>query len=162
MQSLDLTRINAHAKYIVWQTKDEYLFETEHGILYSVSFDEECNFNFPAYWFNLTNLSQKKSPGDAKIEQTVICIIEDFFRQNPDVLLYMCSTANEQQAMRSRLFLRWFHGNEQQQAYYIKTAIVKGEGLSEYVAIILPRSHPQFRIIIQHFNNQVNLFNDNK
>ncbi len=38
--------------------------------------------------------------------------------------------------------LCWFNGYEQQQKYYIKTAIVKGEGLSEYVSIILQRTHP--------------------
>ncbi len=27
---------------------------------------------------------------------------------NPDILLYMCDSANNQQAQRSRLFLHWF------------------------------------------------------
>jgi hypothetical protein len=75
----------------------------------------------------LTNPNHAKSPGDAKIAQTVVCIIEEFFRLNPEVLLYMCSTDNGQQAMRNRLFLRWFSGYEQQKKYAIRSSEVKGE-----------------------------------
>ncbi|WP_219817613.1 DUF6169 family protein [Xylanibacter ruminicola] len=43
-------------------------------------------------------MSQEKSPGDIKIQKTIICIIEEFFRKNPDILLYMCSTEDNHQA----------------------------------------------------------------
>ena len=58
--------------------------------------------------------------------------------------------------------LCWFNGYEQQQKYYIKTAIVKGEGLSEYVSIILQRTHQHFESIARRFDNEIDLFNDNK
>ena len=41
---------------------------------------------------------------------SVVRIIIEFFRANPDILLYMCDNANNQQAQRNRLFLRWFMG----------------------------------------------------
>lgn len=50
-----------------------------------------------------------------------------FFRQNPDILLYMCSTDDGQQAQRARLFLRWFNGAKQQEQYVIRTTEVKGD-----------------------------------
>ena len=162
MNELNLDNVNLFASYPVWQRGSVFVFTTDTNIEYSVTFDEEESFEYKSYWFNLTNLSHKKSHGDIKIAQIVICIIEEFFRVNPDILLYLCSTKGEQQAQRSRLFLRWFNGYEQQQKYYIKTAIVKGEGLSEYVSIILQRSHPHFDVIARRFDDETDLFNNNK
>ena len=162
MQSLNIDIINTYSPYTVWAKGYEYLFTTDYGIEYSVSFDDEDNFEFKSYWLNLTNLSHQKSPGDVKIAQTVICIIEEFFRQNPDILLYLCSTDRGQQAQRSRLFLRWFYGYEQQKKYMIKSAEVKGDGLSEYISLIVMNSHPKIAEISDAFDHIVQMFNDHK
>ena len=79
----------------------------------------------------------------------------------------MCSTAKEQQAQRARLFLRWFNGAEQQKKYVIKAAEVKGVGpdgkpRSEYVALIVPRVHPLLDEIVERFDEEIQMFNDNK
>lgn len=162
MKQLDVDVVNIYSPYPVWIRGDEFVFTTDNGIEYSVSFDEEENFEYKAYWFNLTNMSHQKSPGDIKIAQTVICIIEEFFRQNPDILLYLCSTDGGQQAQRSRLFLRWFNGYEQQKKYMIKSAEVKGERITEYISLILMTSHPNIIEISSAFDNIVKMFNDNK
>lgn len=106
MTPLNLTHINIHSPYIIWREGEQYRFRTDNDILYSVSFDREIAFDVvSAYWFNLANVSNKKSPNDRKIPQTLICLIEGFFKANPDILLYICDNANDQQAERDRLFL---------------------------------------------------------
>ena len=102
------------------------------------------------------------SPGDKKIAQTVICVIEEFFRQNPDILLYMCSMDDGQQAQRSRLFLRWFNGAEQQKHYVIRATEVKGEKGLEYVAAIIQRNNPHLNEIISLFDADITMFNEMK
>lgn len=162
MKALDVTRVNINAPYKVWSDGKIYRFESDYGIKYLVDFELDSNPYYTAYWFNLTNPNHAKSPGDAKIAQTVVCIIEEFFRLNPEVLLYMCSTDNGQQAMRNRLFLRWFSGYEQQKKYAIRSSEVKGEGRREYVALIVQRTHPQFEEIIQRFEEEIEMFNELK
>ena len=113
------------------------------------------------------NTPNVSAASDKKVAQTVICIIEEFFRQNPDILLYMCSTADGQQAQRARLFLRWFNGAEQQKHYVIRTTEVKGIGpdnkpRKEYVAFIMQRSNPHVDEIIQLFDADVAMFNEMK
>lgn len=168
MNTLNLEMINSHAEYQVYLGQTgKYLFKTDNDILYAVDFELDSNPYYTAYWFNLTNYSHAKSPGDVKIAQTVVCIIEEFFRLNPEVLLYMCSTDNGQQAMRNRLFLRWFNGYEQQKRYLIKSTEVKsidveGNPSKEYVALIVQRKHPLLAEIVQRFDEEVQLFNDNK
>lgn len=99
---------------------------------------------------------------DSKIRSTIIFIVEEFFRSNPDILLYMCDNADEQQAMRSRLFLRWFNAYGQQAEYYTRTEMVKDGEEENYIAIILKRSHPQFQKVIEIFDKQIAMFRANK
>ena len=163
MNALDVTRINIYAPYKIWSDGDIYRFETDNGIKYLVDFELDSNPYYTAYWFNLANPERSKSPNDKKIPQTVICIIEEFFNKNPEIMLYMCSTANNQQAQRARLFLRWFNGYEQRQRYYIKAVEVKGdENRKEYIALIMQRSNPQLDEIVSRFDSEIAMFNELK
>ena len=162
MKSLDIHIINTHSPYDVMEENGHLYFKTDYNITYIVSFDDESNPYYTAYWFNLTNANNIASPGDKKIAQTVICIIEEFFRQNPDILLYMCSMDGGQQAQRSRLFLRWFNGAEQQKQYAIRATEVKGENGIEYIAVIVQRSNPHLDEIISLFDADITMFNEMK
>ncbi len=163
MNRLDIEAINSRSPYDVHSNNDQYVFVTDAGIEYHVDFELDSNPYYIAYWFNLANPEQTKSHSDKKIPQTIICIIEEFFRANPDIMLYMCSTANNQQAQRARLFLRWFNGYEQRQRYYIKAVEVKGDDKrKDYVALIVQRTHPQFDEIVARFDSEVAMFNEFK
>ena len=168
MKRLNTDRINDHAPYYVSYDEDGALvFSTDFGVDYSVTFDDDLNPYYIAYWFNLSNMNNAASPGDKKIAQTVICIIEEFFVQNPNILLYMCSTEDGQQAQRARLFLRWFNGAEQQKHYVIRAKEVKGvdednKPRTEYVAFIVQRNNPQIEEIINLFDNDIAMFNEMK
>ena len=161
MNALDLQRLFLDCPYPVKQDGDGYTFKTDHGIVYSVDFKAEETFApIPSYWFDLTNLSHKASPNDPKVRETVVRIIVEFFRANPDIMLYMCDTANDQQAQRNRLFLRWFTGAEQSKLFFIKTALVVDEKIENFIAIIVPRQHPYLDAIIARFDEEIAMFNN--
>lgn len=164
MKELNTDRIGRRPSvYKVWLDKEEYIFETDADIVYAVNFQPYEVFpGVPAYWFGVTNRSGKASPNDIKLRATIICIIEEFFRENPDILLYMCDTADDQQAMRNRLFLRWFNGYEQQKLYAIRTAVVKDEGVENYIALIIQRNHPLFSEIMDVFDKEILMFQEMK
>lgn len=169
MNTLDIEYINANSPYRVTNTtKGKISFVTDFGVEYSVKFDEDDgafdnNLHSVPYWFNLTNVNHKTSPGDKKIPLTIICIIEEFFRQNPDILLYICSTEGGQQAQRARLFLRWFNGAQQREKYVIRAMEVRGEeGREEFVAMIVQRSNPNLNKILERYDAEVAMFNELK
>ena len=163
MKTLDTGRLQLAAPYTIVQEGEEYLFRTDSDILYAVSFQPyEGISGLTAYWFDLSNRSHKASPNDKKVRETVICIIEEFFIQNPDILLYMCDNANDQQAMRSRLFLRWFNGYEQQKKYDIRTALLTDDDIESYIALIIQRSHPQYDEIMTLFDTEISMFREHK
>ena len=161
MKHLDVNYINIFSEYKVWAEDDDYFFVTDYDIKYLVSFDKEDTPRYNAYWFNLSNMNHQASPRDTKVAQTVICVIEEFFRQNPDILLYICSTDKGQQAQRARLFLSWFNRADQQKRFIIKTAEMKGEEpkTKEYVAIIIPRIHPKADEALAWFDEETTMFN---
>lgn len=79
----------------------------------------------------------------------------------------MCSHDNGQQAQRSRLFLRWFNGYEQQQRYLLKATDVKAIGsddkpTKDYVALIIQRTNPRLDEIIARFDSEIDMFNEFK
>lgn len=162
MNTLNIDYINLLSPYTVAEISGRLHFRTDDDIEYVVTFDQEDNPFFMVYWFNLTNPDHTKSPSDPKIPQTVICIIEEFFRVNPDILLYLCSDEGGKQAQRARLFLRWFNGAEQQKHYIIRTAEVKGETGTEYIALIAQRNNPHISEILEIFDSDTAMFNEMK
>lgn len=110
---LDIEKINAKAPYPVSATKDPnwVRFKTEYGVLYIAGFDRD-NTSMPeteTYQFTILNGNHKKSPRDPKVRETIVAIIEDFFVENNEVMLYICETGDSKQSMRSRLFEYWFN-----------------------------------------------------
>lgn len=163
MRQLDLLRINYRSPYQVWADERGYSFRTDFGVFYSVEFDpEDSGLDVVAYWFNLTNNSHKSSPNDVKIRDTVFCIIEEFFRVNPDILLYICESGDGHQAMRARLFLRWFNQYNKAGRFIIKTAEVDADMTTDYIALILQRTHPAFDDIVELFDSEISMFKRNK
>ena len=161
MLKLNISRLNVRAPYSVWMDGNDLLFKTKHHIIYAVVFDPEDSAE-NAYWFNLYNRSGKNSPSDMKLRDTVICIIEEFFRSNPGILLYMCDTADNRQAMRSHLFLRWFNSSKLQSQFVIRVAKVMDEDVANYLAMIVQRSNPDLASILEAFDTEIELFKANK
>ena len=162
MRPLDTNHINIFSPYTVWESGGRYYFESESRLKFFVDFDLDTNPICTAYWLNLVNMSGQASPGDVRVWETMVCIVEEFFRQNPDILLYLCSTEGGQQAQRARLFLRWFNRAGQGNRYCLRAAEVKGEQHTEYVALIARRDHPMLEDILNAFEQEISMFNEQK
>ena len=61
MNPFDIERINRVSPYKVELIDEEYVFETDYDIRYSVWFEYQPlpDTDVVSYWFNLTNRSQK-------------------------------------------------------------------------------------------------------
>ena len=87
-----------------------------------------------------------------KLKQTVI---EEFFLEKPNVLLYQCETGDSKQAMRARLFQRWFDDYKYKEKYFVKVVVLLDENVKNYDAILLKRNNPHFDEIIEQFDKFV-------
>lgn len=160
MNTLNLSRINESSPYEVWQTsKGDYNFQTDFDVLYRISFRiEQTIWDDGAYEFSIINQNQKSSPNDKKVRDTIFIIIEEFFASNPNILLYQCETGDNRQAMRDRLFLRWFKEYENSEKYFIKVSTIIAEKVTNYAAMIVEKTNPQLDTIIKDFDEFIVFF----
>lgn len=158
MNQLSLQRINSRSPYrVVCSDKGDFLFATDKGINYSISFIEE----FPlggcmSYQFCIHNDNHVHGSYDNKISTTIIVIIGEFFLQNLNVLLYLCDTSDNREEGRNRLFIRWFKEYADPRKYTIQSASATIEGQGFYSSIIVENRNPLLNAIKTDFVNSSN------
>ena len=158
--AFNLTRLNFHSPYKVWIDNGSYKFLTDYGVQYRIEFVENNNIweDEKAYEFGILNENKKNSPNDSKVKATIQCIIEEFFLTNPDILLYQCETGDSRQAMRARLFTRWFNEFDKRDRFCVKVSILRDEEVDNYIAIIVQKSNPKLNDILRDFDEFIGFF----
>ena len=163
MIPLSLARINTHSPYQVSLASKENFFEfiTVHGVHYSVGFMPDNMTLMPideAYHFIVANVNQQKSPNDVKVRDTIMSIVEEFFFVNNTTLLYICETGDGKQALRNRLFERWFSSFKQKALFtFITSSIVDIDGQVNFATIIIRNDYPHFSQVVQQFTLTVQI-----
>ena len=164
MEALDINKINSSSPYVVEKDSKTGLlkFVSEFGISFSVSFEnDDLLQSGESYQFVLTNANDIKSPRDAKVRETVMCIVDEFFQKNQAALLYICETGDGMQKMRSRLFRFWFSIYAEKEDFLFLPQIVYDEEDNEnYAALIIKRDNPKFNDLVSEFTNTITLLND--
>ena len=150
MNPLDLAYINRLAPYKVWtENGHDFLVETKNDLLFRIGFMEDFSiWESGAYQFSINNESRLPSPNDEKLKVTVFRIIEAFFAANPEILLYICDTGDGRQALRSRLFVRWFNTYANRDAYVMRTVEVEDDDVKNFAALVVQKSNPHLKEII--------------
>ena len=161
MQAFNLTRVNLHSPYAIWlDANGSYKFITDYGGQYRIEFVENQSIweDEKAYEFGIVNESQKCSPNDPKVKNTIVCLVEEFFLTNPDILLYQCETGDNRQAMRARLFTRWFNEYDKRERFCVKVSVLRDEDVDNYIALIVQKSNPKLESILQDFEDFIGFF----
>lgn len=162
---LDVDKINAKAPYKVTPIPNIHFvsFITDFGVQYAAGFDPD-DTSMPTtetYQFSIINGNNKNSPRDPKVRETIVAIVEDFFLENNEVMLYICETGDGRQSMRSRLFEYWFSQyKEGWNVLMMSASIYDAEGVKNYAAIIVRQDHPRLSDITRKFTDAVKLLND--
>jgi len=127
-----------------------------------VGFDkDDTSLSFVTYQFFIANANNAKSPRDLKLRKTITAILEVFFQQNNEALLYICETGDGKQSMRNRLFENWFHHYEGRQILmFLQASVVDSEGIVNHTALIVRKDHPHLNEIVTEYTNAVRLLND--
>lgn len=159
MTELSLDKINAVAPYAIESSsvhEGYYIFRTDYGIRYAIGFDDsDLLYSDESYLFSIINVDNAKSPNDWKVRDTVQCVIEEFFLKNNHALLYICETGDSKQALRNRLFERWFSAYKRSGFYMFHSAVVCAEGVPNYVALITRIDNPKLKDILVEFATEI-------
>lgn len=162
--TLSVESINNNSPYKVdYATNKAFvIFSTDYDVHYLVGFEyDDTSFGFDAYQLVVINSDNKKSPKDSKVRKTIIAIVEDFFSNNENVLLYICETGDSKQAMRSRLFQYWFSSYINKNLFtFVSASVTDEDGVVNHAAIILRSDNPMMPYIISEFSQTINLLNN--
>ncbi len=159
MPEFNLTRLNFHSPYKIWVENNEYKFITDYGVSYRIIFSPNHDiWQNGAYEFSIFNENNKISPNDPKVKDTVEAIIEEFFLTNPDILLYQCETGDNRQAMRARLFTKWFNEYAGKHKFCVRVSVIHDEEIDNYIALIVQTTNPNLNSILQTFNDFIGFF----
>ena len=162
---LNVDRIQEKAPYKVTKIADDMhvAFFTDYGVQYIAGFEKD-DITMPitaTYQFSIINFNNKKSPRDPKVRETIIAIIENFFMESQEVMLYICETGDGKQSMRSRLFGYWVnHYKKMWKIMFLTASISDEDGITNYASIIIRQDHPRLKEVIREFSDTVALLNE--
>ncbi len=150
--------------YSFQQNSNEYRFQTDKGVFYSLKFSDGSFYfvNLPTYIpifeFSITVVSlgdHLSPPRDARVEITIVAIMRLFFLSHENSIIYICDNLDEKQAARHRKFDIWFrtHADEDLEKYDTHFMI---QSMEIYASLILHRSNHYKNNLVRIFLNQAN------
>lgn len=155
MTSLSESSINDKSPYRVNISGNSTIsFVTDAGRQYIAGFVlDEMIKNEGIYQFFLTDESGSLGfRADAKVHDTVLAILDDFFKSGDVALVYICDTSDGRQNSRDRLFDRWYKAYPDRLKFVKSTKCIDYLGDNYYVSLLVPRKHPECEDIIRAFN----------
>ena len=152
MIKFSLTKIQEKSPYEIIFSDGDFIFQTEEGIHYSISFSkEELKLgNCDTYQIIIRKIEETHQSHNPNVKKTILAIIHEFFRSNMHVLFYICDTSDHREKARNRLFLSWFENNSE--SYTICTADTEIEGEGFYTAIIVDKKNPYLKNVLDDFD----------
>ena len=155
MIQLSLDALNEKSPYQITIAEDGgYDFITSQGIHYTIYFDDDQPLGgCPTFQFIIQKVEHQRSPHDPNVEYTILTIVDQFFAENLNVLLYIFDDSDGREAKRNRLFLSWFNKYAKPGRFTICTANATIEGHGFYAAIIVENRNPMLKAITEDFEN---------
>ena len=107
--------------YSFIQQGNRYIFHTNNSVAYSVEFTDGAYYFFnlpvhiPVFEFSVSVLKAVDiliHPYDERIEVTIVRILNSFFENNKNSLIYVCDNLGNRQQARFRKFHSWFKKNK--------------------------------------------------
>ena len=164
MIKFSLKHILEHSPYELALSGDEFMFQTDLGIHYSISFSKEDIVlgGCVTYQLIIRKIEEVKSQHDSKVEATILSIIREFFRSNLEVMLYLCDTSDGREETRNRLFLSWFERYAQNNQFTICKAHTKIEGEGLFFCIVVENRNPKLKAITEDFKDKAAMLTGEK
>jgi len=151
---LSADKINETSPYwVIPLDEKSFRFRTDNGVVYVVGFYADNIFSInDAYHFYISNANHQHGPNDPKVLATVIAVIEEFFRQEPMVMLYICDPRDHRQAARNRLYLRWFNDYINSSDFRLYSESVMYKSVDYYAGLIMRKDNPYYDDVVATFH----------
>ena len=153
--TLSADKLNLRSPYLLTQVNDlTFRFVTDQQINYLVGFYKDNIFmDEGAYHFFIDNSQNEHGSYDPKILDVENVIIEEFFSQEPTVMLYICDPSDQRQAARDRLYHLWFYDYARSHEMTLFSDSVTFKKVKYYAGILLRHDHPLHDMILSYYQD---------
>lgn len=111
--------MQSHYNYVFDSITNTYNFVTKNNILYRVAFVIDETFSVISgkeipniFQLIIEKATDELEPFDAKVSKTIENIIDKFFQNTENALIYVCSDDNDKAKARHKIFDRWYRNSE--------------------------------------------------
>jgi hypothetical protein len=144
--------------------ENSFFFKKDNEIVYEVKFKDTSylftnysNISFEAFELGIIvseNFTEQKPPLDSRIPVTIAAIFYDFIgRNNEQVVIYICDSSDDKQAIRHRKFTQWFESFKGNDFVKINAPITDNRTVVYYTSLIIHRYNPKRQEITEAFIN---------
>lgn len=164
MIKFSMKHILEQSPYELILSEGSFMFQTDFGIHYVVSFNKEDIVlgGCVTYQLIIRKIEEIRSRHDPKVEATILAIIREFFRSNLEVMLYLCDTSDGREESRNRLFLTWFDRYIEKDRFTICKAHAEVENEGLFLCIIVDNRNPKLRAITEDFKEKAAMLTEEK
>ncbi len=157
-----LSELNKKSPYVLESTgMYSFTFVTEQRKKYEIGFIQDLMISDEGvYQFFITTEDQFKTVLDRKIQQTVLVVIEEFFKNKGVVLDYICAIEDHRQASRDRMFQQWYANSSEKEHYYMRNISVKIDETEYFSSVIMRNDNPRFEAMTEAIDRFIQDFQD--
>ncbi len=138
-----------------------FTFITEQGKKYEIGFIQDLMISDEGvYQFFITTEDKFKTALDRRIQQTVLVVLDEFFKNEGVVLDYICATEDHRQASRDRLFRQWFETSMGKEQYCLRSMSIDVDGVDYFASVIMRNDNPRFKVMTEAINLFIQDFQD--
>lgn len=138
-----------------------FSFITTQGKKYEIGFIQDLMISDEGvYQFFITTEDQFKTVLDSKIRQTVLVVIEEFFKNEGAVLDYICATEDHRQASRDRLFHQWYTNSLEKEQFHLRNMSIAIDGTEYFASVIMRIDNPRFEAMTEAIDRFIEDFQD--
>lgn len=156
---LSVDAINDKSPYWVIQLDDMlFRFVTRSGICYHIGFYPDTYFlDEGAFHLFIDRVHNEHTPADPYVFEVVSLIIEEFFKETTNVMLYICDPTDHREEARSRLYKQWYDSYENRDKYILSSAAIEFGESVVYAGLLLRKDHPGCELVLDAFDAFVHL-----
>ena len=160
--TFSLAELNKKSPYML-ESSGSYSFSfiTTQGKKYEIGFIQDLMISDEGvYQFFITTEDQFKTVLDSKIRQTVLVVIEEFFKNEGAVLDYICATEDHRQASRDRLFHQWYMNSLEKDLFHLRNMSIDIDGTEYFATVIMRNDNPRFEAMTEAIDRFIEDFQD--
>ena len=138
-----------------------FTFVTEQRKKYEIGFIQDMMISDEGvYQFFISTDDKFKTVLDRRIQQTVLVVLEEFFRNEGVVLDYICATEDHRQASRDRMFHQWFETSMGKEQYCLRSMSINIDGVDYFASVIMRNDNPRFAAMTEAIDRFIEDFQD--